>query len=345
MDIENQETEDLSTALAAAWDAAETEDEHETEVSEPVAAEAESGDAGQPADDGGEVQPEGELDGVQPGGDRPEESAAADEKPSLDEAPKGLSPEAREAWKETPEAVRKELAKREADYERGIVKYAQNAKRAEAMDQVLQPYQQLFAMNGGPGNTLPGLLQTASVLQMGAPAQKAELVANLIKQFGVDVRALDNALVGQKPPADMQKQSELEQILNQRLQPLQQQLQQYQQRDQQQKEQEKQAIQQELKEFAAGHEFYDDVKNDMADLMEMSANRGRAMSMEEAYNIACSTHPSIAKIMTARQAKESTANRQRAASSVRGSMGGSLDAEPDSRLAALNAAWDNAGRM
>jgi hypothetical protein len=340
-----EEAQDLNAALAAAWDAAEAEDGDETEVHESAAAETESGDTGQPAGDEAEVQPEGELDGVQPGGDRPEESAASDDESSLDTPPKGLSLEAREAWKETPEAVRKEIAKREADFERGIVKYAQNAKRAEAMDQVLAPYQQLFALNGGPGNTLPGLLQTAALLQMGSPQQKAETAANLIKQFGVDIRALDSALVGAKPPAEVQQTSQLEQLLNQKLQPLQQQLQTYQQREQQMQEQEQQAIQQEIQKFAVAHEFYDDVKEEMADLLDMSAKRGRAMTLEEAYNIACSTHPSISKIMTGRQAKEATANRQRAASSVRGSVGGVLDAPPDSRMAALNDAWDNAGRM
>jgi hypothetical protein len=336
------EENDLSAELAAAWDAAEAAENDTGEVhqsdDESYASE------GAAVQHDAEVQPEGEPSGV-PGGGEQEPSAAADEQPSLDTPPKGLSPEAREAWLETPEAVRQELAKREQDYEAGIVKYAQNAKRAEQMDQVLGPYQQLFAMNGGAHNTLPGLLQTASLLQMGAPQQKAAAVAALIKQFGVDIRTLDNVLVGAKPPADVQKQSELEELLNQKLGPLQEKLQTYEQREQQQQQFEQQRIQTELQQFAQSHEFYADVSQEMADLLDMSARRGRQMSLDEAYNIACSTHPSISKIMQARQSQPAAGRRQAAASSVHGTPGGTGQADSSSIRGALEAAWENAGRV
>ena len=327
----------LNDELAAAWDAAEGDDAHDeptSEVFEPAEGEINTpADVGEP---GAEVQSTGAAEPV-PGSADTQPAAEADDKP-----PVGLSIEAREAWKDTPPSVRAELAKREKDYEAGIVKYSQDAKSFQAIDQVMKPYQQLFAMNGGVEQTLPGLLQTASVLQMGAPAQKAELVANLVKQFGVDVRALDNALVGQKPPADLQEQTKFQEMLA----PLQQQLQQYQQREQQMQAQSQQQLQQELNDFGSKHEFYADVKSDMADLLEMAANRNRQMTLEEAYKTACAAHPQISKVLMTRESQTAGQRRQRAASSVHGSPGGGMEGNAAGSISeALHVAWDNVGRM
>jgi hypothetical protein len=224
-------------------------------------------------------------------------------------------------------------------------KYRQDHERVQGMDKVLQPYGQFFQVNGGAQQTIQNLLQTGATLQMGAPGQKAQVVAQIIKEFGVDIKALDSLLAGGGLPPDQQKQSELDQMLNERLAPLQQQLQTYQQREQMLQEQEQQKINSELNAFAQSHEFYHNVKSDMADIMDMAAKRGREMSLEEAYNVACNAHPEIAKIMQNRTAQTQVERKRRAASSVSGSPAGTTVSEaPDSRLAALNAAWDNYGR-
>ena len=354
--------DDLTSSLAAAWDAAENDDGDTYESNEVQAGSegAFGGESSQEPSDSTDLAAEGgtgtdsaeqtdvDASGVQSdaqGADGRRQSAETDAQPSLDTPPKGLSLEAREAWKDTPESVRKEIAKREADYEKGIVQYAQQAKRAEGMDRALQPYQQLFQMNGGASQMLPNLLQTASLLQMGTPQQKAETAANIIKQFGIDIKALDSALVGQAPPQEVQQQSQLDQMLNQKLAPLQQQLQQYQQREHQQVQQFQAQIGQNLQEFAAQNEFYNDVALDMADLMEMAAKRNRDMSLDEAYNIACAQHPTIGKIMADRKASQDVGKRRRAASSIHGTQGGDMQTPAGSIAAALNDAWDNAGRM
>ena len=337
----------LQDELSAAGDAVESQVSEEVEDEVPESAEFESVESAvestiDETDTGSDGQ--ADVEDAEEGG--PAVSDVPDKNPPLNTPPKGLSPEAREAWKDTPDAVRAEIAKREQDYEAGIVKYAQNAKRAEAMDRTLQPFQQLFAMNGGPANTIPGLLQTASLLQMGSGPQKAQTVANLIKQFGVDIQTLDSLLVGETPQE--KPDQKFEQMLNERLSPLQQQLQQYQQREQQQFQQSQQMVETDLQRFASDpeHEFYSDVRGEMADLLEMAANRGREMSLKEAYNIACSTHPSISKIIQNRTMQQDVDKRRKAASSVRGGPGGTpQQASANSRTAALLDAWDNSGRM
>ena len=70
------------------------------------------------------------------------------------------------------------------------------------------------------------------------------------------------------------------------------------------------------------------------------------MSMEEAYNAACLGHPQIAKILSARNSQQLVQKKQKASSSIYGTSGGSMSGgSPNSVEAALNSAWDNAGRM
>lgn len=349
METENEELMEaggsLSDALSAAWDAAESDDGQDSEVHQSEGHEPESSE-GEAGKHNPEVQPEGKPDGSG-SGEEQEPLAATSDQPAVDleKPPISLSPEAREAWTNTPDAVKAEFAKIDKRMEGLAAKYGESYQRVQEMDKTLQPYQSLFATNGGPRQTIENLLQTGAVLQMGTPSQKAQVAANIIKQFGVDIRQLDGLLAGEPDP-QAQKQSEIDQLLQQRLAPIQQQLQQYQQREQQQVQQSQAAVKSEVDAFAQSHEFYSDVAPEMADLLDMAANRGRQMTMEEAYSIACSTHPSISKIMQARQSQQTISTKRAAASSVRGSPGSSaMSGSAESRLAALNDAWDNAGRM
>ena len=316
-EVQDEPMDDLSAALAEAWDASEESDDgsgHDSAVSEPEmessgAKESVSADGGDSSDNESGVRPESEEQGITPQADQESQSGV-----DLSTPPKGLSLEAREAWADVPDAVKSEIAKREQDYSNGIQHYANNAKRAEAMDQTLAPYQQFFQVNGGAGQTIEGLLQTGSVLQMGTPQQKAQTVANIIKQFGVDITALDGMLVGAPVSKEMQAQQQVQDMVNQQLQPMQQQLQQYQQREMQ----EQQAMQAEMgntiQQFAndPANEFYSDVSAQMADLLDMAGNRGQNMSLEDAYKMACNAHPQISEIMKRRvdRHKLTSANRQ-----------------------------------
>ncbi len=349
-EVQDEPMDDLSAALAEAWDASEESDDgsgHDSAVSEPEmessgAEESVNADGGGSSDNKSGVRPESEEQGITPQADQESQSGL-----DLATPPKGLSLEAREAWADVPDAVKSEIAKREQDYSNGIQHYANNAKRAEAMDQTLAPYQQFFQVNGGAGQTIEGLLQTGSVLQMGTPQQKAQTVANIIKQFGVDITALDGMLVGEAPPQEMQAQQHVQNMINQQLQPMQQQLQQYQQREMQ----EQQAMQAEMgntiQQFAndPANEFYSDVSAQMADLLDMAGNRGQNMSLEDAYRTACMTHPQISEIMKRRVDQSQVDQRKQAASSIHGTRGGAGGAATgkSSIEQALNDAWDSQG--
>ncbi len=328
------EMDDLSADLAAAWDESDSTDEtpaddvpRETSEEEAPTEEAPTVSRAAP------IQAEGD------GGD----TGTGD----TDFAPKSLSAAARETWRDVPHAMKQEILKREADYQTGIQKYAENAKRAESMDAALQPYQQLFAMNGGPGETLPGLLQTASVLQMGSPIQRAEMVAQLISQFGVDVQTLDGVLSGQGVPQQAQQQDQVQQAIHQALQPYQQFMHQQQVQAQQVQQNQQMEIGSEIQRFAsdAKNEFYGDVRSSMADIMDLAANQGREMTLQEAYETACQLNPEIRGILQTRSQQQQLQNSQRAGASIHGSPSGNGASPTDMGLRqAIESAWDNAGR-
>lgn len=354
MNSENEEIEvevevdDLSSALADAWDASEGENGDTglegSEVLESSSTESDSIASDPIGASAGTDKGAAENGAIPVTAEKPEGVGGIDQ--DNEKPPVGLSLEARESWKDTPDAVKADIRKREADYAAGIEKHRNATERVQGMDRALQPYGQYLQMNGGAGPAIQSLLQTGSSLQMGSPQQKAQIVAGLIQQFGVDVRQLDSMLVGEAPTPESQQQSQFEQMLNQRLQPMQQQLQDYQQREQQQQQQVQNQIGQEVNEFGAANEFYNDVRADMADLLDMAANRGRPMSMEQAYQLACGQHPQISKILAQRASQVSVDTKKRTASSITGNPGGRMTPQaPNSVAAALNAAWDNAGQM
>ena len=344
MDNENEENavDNLTTDLAAAWDEAESTDE--TPVEEEHLAE----DRGET---GGDLPAEGDelpSEDVAAAADDKTAGSGDNETGELNSAPKSLSATAREAWDATPAPMRAEIAKREKDFQQGIQKYAENAQRAQAMDQSLQPYQQYIQMSGGPQKAIEGLLQTGSALQMGSPIQKAQMVSNLIQQFGIDIPTLDGILSGNGAPESVQQQSEVQQQVAAALQPYQQHMAQLQQQQRYEQEQAQSQVTNEISAFsqAPENEFYNDVKMRMADILDLAANRGQEMGLEEAYNTACLLTPEIKKIMDSRAFAANTETSRRAASSIHGTPGGPGGAAThDDMRSAIESAWDNAGRV
>ena len=260
-------------------------------------------------------------------------------------APISLPPAAREAWKNAPKEVRDAVAKREKDFEQGIQKYAENAKRAQQMDQVLAPFSQFMQMNGGPAQTIQNLLSTGAMLQMGSPQQKAQVAASIIQQFGVDIQALDSILAGSPQP---QQDNSIQQAVQQAMQPYQQAFTDFQSAQQAQAQQAQQAVTNEVDAFANDpkNEFYRDVAEDMADILDMAANRGQQVSLKQAYDRACMLHPEISTIIQSRQSAQEVEKKREAASSVSGTPNGpSTQNEPATLRQAIEQAWDTVGRL
>jgi hypothetical protein len=345
-ELEDVVESSLSDDLAAAWADSEGDQdggEHQAEagqssVPDDISAERNTDVSG--------VDERGADGAAVAGGGRPGD----DKKPTAGDGESAKPPvswnaEAREAWKDIPKAARDYIAQREQQVAVGMQKNAEGANRAAAMDRTLQPYSQYLAMNGGPGETIKNLLATGANLQMGSPVQKAHQIANLIKQFGVDITTLDNILVGQPAPKEHQQNDAVQLAVQQAVAPYQQMLQEFQQGRQQQVEQFNGQVKTELQQFQgnAANEFYADVKMDMADILDMAANRGQQMDLATAYDRACKLHPSISKILDTRAAASIAAKKRDASVSIHGNRGGDGASQPDSMRAAIEEAWAGQG--
>lgn len=340
---DNQEHESIGAALEAAWD------QHESGGEVDDAGIDSSGAQDQPPVNEGPGEEAAAKPAVE--GKTDESGVRREPKPEEgrqnadsadDSPPMSLPPAAREAWKDTPPAMREAIAKREADYEAGIVKYADNARRAEQMDQALGPFQQYFAMDGGnPAATITGLLQTASLLQMGTPQQKATAAAEIINRFGVDIQTLDNVLAGSPAPQGQRQQGQqamTPEAIRQMIQRgIHEGVQQYESRQQ------LTSAQQSLEAFRNDpkHEFYNDVAPLMADIIDVNHRQGKQLTYEEAYDMACQMRPDIQAILQARQNAPTPAQRQ-AATGDPGAPGGGTDNgfQPQTTREHLEAAWD-----
>jgi hypothetical protein len=342
-EVEVEEVQSISDQLSAAWDEAEDTSDGDDNSGIDSAGTDTSSDSDQPVTN---AQPDTDDTGV-PGTEQSPDGERVDSG-SLEVAPKSLSPAAREEWKNAPESVRKEFMRMDERMEGLAQKFGANSQRAEQMDRTLQPFQQYMSMNGGPGASIKGLLETGSMLQMGSPHQKAQIIANIIGQFGVDIQSLDNLLVGNAPTQENQQASQFQSMVNQAVAPMQQQLAGYQQRDQQNYQHQQQEIGTEIQQFANDpkNEFYKDVAGRMADELEMASKSGRNLGLPEAYDLAVRANPEIFKIVQAREAAQSLGNKRKASTSIHGSQGGEGGGNQSNSLrGAIVDAWDNAGRM
>jgi hypothetical protein len=267
-----------------------------------------------------------------------------------------MRPAAREHWGALPEPVRQEIVRREQEVQ-GVLRESASAKNiANEFSRMVTPYIPIIRAEGvDPITAVGNLMEIASVLRVGTMQEKASTLAKLVTAYGVDIFALDSALAGTAPPEPQQAGIPADLVQREVQRALSPFMEQAQMRQQQQSEKIYQEVGRELQDFAAKHEFYADVRMEMADLMEVAERNGREITMKQAYDYVCSLHPEISKVIIARQQAQSaqtlTRNAQQARSaavSVRGAapVGSPSKAEPSSIRDAIEAAIDsNEGRF
>ena len=260
-------------------------------------AEGEQPDAEKPRDEQGKFKPRDE--GMQPG-------PKSGPKPQGERAPASWRPEAREHWAQLPENVRAEVARRESEVARTLQDTAEARKTAEAVMKTIEPYQAFIrAENSNPLQAIDNLMSTAARLRTGTAPELAQLVAGIVNQFGTGrfgngfIEMLDSALAGQTPKLDPQ-QAAIDQVLNQRLAPIQSMFQQLQSAQMQQEQRAVQAAQGEVSQFLELAEFGNDVREDMADLLENAQRRGQNMTLADAYQKACMLNDRVRSVLQGR---------------------------------------------
>jgi hypothetical protein len=339
-----EETPEVSTPEIEALDNSPVEEVPSEETESETEAEAEgslqeTADASEPASE----EPEGTTAEAEP---RPKT------KDSM-KAPINWSPKEREDWSRIPRHLQERIVSRETE----MAQVMANTKAArtvhDAITNMTQQYGQLMQAEGAtdPLQAIDGMFKTVQTLRTAPQRERATLLASMIEHYGVDIRELDDALSNSPSVAADPVQTKLEQMLEQRLAPVNQLMQGLTAAQQKAQEQTRHQATQSVQEFSQQAEFLNDVRLDMADLIDMAAAQGRELPLAKAYEIACAANPDIAKIMADRKQRESLignqqtlAQKRNAASSLSGrKSGGGGDSSNMDLRAMLSSAWDEAG--
>jgi hypothetical protein len=230
-------------------------------------------------------------------------------------------------------------------------------KVGEGLLKAAKPYEQFIVAEGSdPVQAAANMFNTAARLRIGTPFEKAQLITGLIQQFGIDIPTLDAVLSGQMPAQQQQQQQQrmpqMPQGAEFRDPRFDQLMGAIEQRKAQRMNEMVSTAQNEVATFGADKEFYEDVRLVMADLIEMNANRGIDLSLEDAYIQACKLDDQISQVIAQRQMAQNAQQRNQslqrsrnASSSIHGAPGGdpALDPTKMSRRQAILSAIDNNG--
>jgi len=227
--------------------------------------------------------------------------------------PKSLKKEYEPHWANTPAELRAAMVQREADYEKGISNYRTQAQEAAAVLDQFKPYEWILRNEGStPQQAIGPLLQTAAILRTGTPAQKAQSVAQVMRQFGIPVEHVSQMLGGQ--PAEGQSN-----VADPQYNALAQQVQEMRSYIQQTQHQQSQSMQNRalsvIQQFAAdpANSHFEAVQDRMLSLLQAPAVIGVTPDMSEseklriAYDAACNLDSSVRSQLAAQQQQAAVA--------------------------------------
>lgn len=358
--MDEKTSQDRHAALEAAYDKIDTE----TETPEPPPAPAAEPQAepvetdGRARDDKGRFAAKAEV--TPPAPDKTHKAT-----PVQTELPVSVTPEPaaadipaprswnaleRELWSKIPKEARDPILRRETEITRRLSTLKdleERGKNWERFQETIRPYEGIMRANGttDPLQSVSNLMQTAAALQMGTPQQKAYVLARVIGQFAVDPGLVASYLegTGQVPAQPQQfRDPRLDQLLAQ-----------MEQSRTRRVEQDTTRIHGELDKFSQSHEFFEDVREDMADLIDAWDRAGKLdesnlpAAVEKAYGFAVQLNEGVSKVVKQREAAKAAgtaqANTQKAktaASSVKNEPGPVGAAKPKGLRDVLEAKYD-----
>ena len=276
----------------------------------------------------------------------------------IDRAPSSWKKDAKGEWAALPLHIRQEVHKRESEINRALAQAAPERQIAEQFKATVQPFMATMQARGiDPVTATRNLFEADHKLSNGHPRDRAQYMAQLIVEYGISVEDLDTALAplvnvqqrqqsGAAPAGgiDPNIQQLIQQQLSQALAPIMQERQYAQQRSQQQVEQSVESMSLDPK-----YPFFDDVRMDMADLIDLSAKRGVVLSLDEAYSRAVRMNPDTysqierqTTVSSATQAHQAAMRAKAAGSSISGAPaggGGQFNGGDGSLRGAIEAAF------
>lgn len=305
-------------------DASDEGDDGADDSTDDAPAAKKSGEEGE--EEGGDKGTDGDAKDPEPSKekDAPEGDAPGTWNP--EKAPTSWSPKIREKWGQLPEDVRKEIVRREEASVVGVRKLQEEFQPVRQFAERLTPViQEARALGQDPGQYITNLAIAERGLRDNDPNQKFNALLNIADQYGIPLRQY---LGGEAPKVQPQQatvppavQQELEAIRKWR------------------EEQENNNLLSQVAAFSQGKEFFEDVREQMANLLDS----GVAKDLQEAYDTACWANPEVREVMLARQSAEKQKGAQterRAKASAASVKGGSapevtVDTDDDDSTEAL----------
>ncbi len=345
--------DEMREALTAAYDKHAAEDAAGTAAAPEVEKVPETAAPEAAPEKVESAAPEAKAPPVKDGGEKPAPDASAPVTTTHDnkapvtvqaavKPPRSWSAEAKAAFAALPEPVKQDVLRREKEISQGLELAAPARKHYESFQEVVKPFQPLLDAYGvsDPLPEIKQLLTARATLEIGSPEQKAALIANMVHNFGIDVQQLDAMLVKQGPvkpftPARPVPRPDYKQ--DPALAPLYALAEQFKQAQVQKAEAEVAKVE------ALPH--FDELREDIADVIEAFASVGKTISLEGAYKRALALNPDLepappaVPTITKSQAAAILASRN-AASSIAGTPRTGAKPSPTDRRGQLAAAWE-----
>ena len=175
--------------------------------------------------------------------------------------------EAQSVLSALPPDTQRLIQEREEQFHKGIEQYKQDAYQGRALGKALAPHMEYLNQVGvAPETAISTLIAAEKVLRTADPQTKTNMFMKLAHDYGIDVNSLTNV------PFDPYKYQ-----LEQQLQAQQAQLAQIMQSRQIAEEAQ---LGQTIEQFAQQHEYFDEVRETMADLLD----KGLASDLNDAYS-------------------------------------------------------------
>lgn len=230
--------------------------------------------------------------GVDPGTDPKIEQNGSEEpkgekKPQVQthKAPQSWKPSAKAKWDTIDPEVRQDIIRRERDVEKTLGETARARKFANDFQEAVRPFAPRFqAANVNPITAVRSLMHVDAVLATAPMAQRAELMAKVIKDYGIDLSMLDSALAGHQV-AESDPTTVISRIVQESLKPFTEDLASRRQADERRQQMTMEQSASAVENMASDPKFpyFDLVRSDMADYIELQERKGVPVTLEQAY--------------------------------------------------------------
>lgn len=241
--------------------------------------------------------------------------------PAALKAPQSWKPEERIAWDKLPagpetDALKRAALRREQEITTGLQEAAPAKRFVRDFASAIRPYEaNLRTLGVDPLQATANLFQVDHMLRSAPMQMRAKIIAGIIQSYGLDVKAVDDALAEALQGKQAGAPGAPQEFRDPRVDGLMQQLE-----DARKQNDEARQVRSRngIEEFKKTHEFVDDLREDMADFMEVALRRNEArgsrgeapiaIDLEEIYNLALlmPQNASMREIVEQRRALEAT---------------------------------------